>query len=118
MPRGRSSPTVLAAAVLLAGPAVLAFWSGGFFSEPRLIAAILSWLLVALAALVCERPLPSGRPGRLALAGLVLLSCWSALSLLWAPLRDPAMQDVQRLALYCGYLIAAAAWLRARAVGS
>jgi hypothetical protein len=98
--------------MLVGGPAVLAFFSGGFFSQPRLVAAVLSWLLVALAALVAARPLPRALAGRLALADLLLLSGWAALSLLWAPLGDPAMQDVQRLALYCGFLVAAAAWLR------
>jgi hypothetical protein len=111
--RVRPFSNALAGAMLVGGPTVLAFFSGGFFAQPRLVAAVLAWLLVALAALLAPRPLPRSLPGRLAIAGLLLLAGWSALSLLWAPLGDPAMQDVQRLALYCGYLIAAAAWLRA-----
>jgi hypothetical protein len=114
--RARPFSNALAGALLLGGPTVLAFFSGGFFAQPRLVAAVLAWLLVVLAALLSPQPLPRNLPGRLALAGLLLLAAWSALSLTWAPLRDPAMQDVQRVALYCGYLIAAAAWLRAPGV--
>jgi hypothetical protein len=102
---------VLAAGVLVAGPVLLAFFDGGFFAQPRLVAAVVAWLLVLLAALASERPLPRHAPGRLAVAGLVLLSVWSALSLTWAPLGGPAIADVQRLVLYSGVLIAAAAWL-------
>jgi hypothetical protein len=102
---------VLAAGLLVGGTSVLAFFDGGFFDEARLVAAIAAWLLVALAALVAERPLPRHLPGRLAVAGLVLLSGWAALSLTWAPLGTPALADVQRLALYSAVLIAAAAWL-------
>jgi hypothetical protein len=102
---------VLAAGLLVGGPSVLAFFDGGFLDEARLVAAIAAWLLVALAALVAERPLPWHLSGRLALAGIVLLSGWAALSLMWAPLGTPALADVQRLALYSAVVIAAAAWL-------
>jgi O-Antigen ligase len=110
--RLRRPATALAGALLVLGPAALGFFSGGFFEQPRLVAAVGAWLLVALAALVAERPLPRALPGRLAIAGLLLLSGWAALSLTWAPLGTPAFADVERLALYCGFLIAAAAWLR------
>ena len=59
-----------AAACLLAGPTVLAFFSGGFFAEPRLIAAIVAWALVLALAATGESPLPRGLPGALALGGL------------------------------------------------
>ena len=39
-------------------------------------------------------------------------AAWSALSLTWAPLGGPAIEDVQRLVLYALGLTAAAAWLR------
>ena len=40
------------AAVLIAGPTVIAFFSGGFFDDPRLLGALVAWILVGLAALV------------------------------------------------------------------
>ena len=59
--------TAVAAASLLAAPTVLAFFSGGYFTEPRLIAAIVVWALVLALALTGPVPLPRGRAGRLAL---------------------------------------------------
>ena len=51
------------------------------------------------------------------MAGLAALAAWSAVSLAWAPLAGPAFRDVQRLVLYLGALIAAAALLRDRRAG-
>jgi hypothetical protein len=103
---------VAAAALLLAAPAILAFFSGGYFSEPRLIAAIGAWLLVLALAITGPAPLPTGTAGRVALGGLVLLTAWSALSLTWAPLGGPAVENVQLLVLYSGALVLAGAVLR------
>ena len=74
------------ALVLVAMPAVLAFFSGGFFDKPRLVAALVAWLMVGVAAIFSPQPLPRALPGRLALAGLFLLTAWVALSYIWAPL--------------------------------
>jgi hypothetical protein len=104
----------IAVAVLVAGPTVLAFFSGGYFDLPRLAAAAGAWTLVLLAAATAERPLPRTGPARLALGGLALLSAWTVASLLWAPLSAPAADDAQRLLLYLGALIAALAFLRPR----
>jgi O-Antigen ligase len=100
------------AAALVAGPTALAFFSGGFFDRPRLIAGIASWTLVVIAAVLAPRPLPGSTAGRLALAGLFLFTAWTALSLIWAPLGGRAQDDLQRLLLYLGYFIAALALLR------
>ena len=51
----RRAVTAVAAACLLLGPTVLAFFSGGFFAEPRLIAAIVVWALVLALALTGPR---------------------------------------------------------------
>jgi hypothetical protein len=91
---------------------VIAFYSGGFYDEPRLVAGIGACVLAAAAALAAERPLPRSWPGRMALTGLAGLTIWTALSLSWAPLGAPALQDVQRLVLYMAALAGAAAWLR------
>jgi O-Antigen ligase len=108
----RKTVLALAAAVLITGPAALAFFSGGFFDRPRLIAGIVAWALVIVAVVSAQRPLPVSTPGRLALAGLSLLTAWTALSLIWAPLGGRAQDDLQRLLLYLGFFTAAVAVLR------
>ncbi len=108
----RRAVPAAAAAVLLAGPTIIAFWSGGYYTEPRLIAAIVAWLLVLALALTGPAPLPRGAAGRAALGGLVLLCAWSALSVTWAPLRGPATESVERLLLYAGALVVAIGALR------
>ena len=104
-----------AAACLLCAPTALAFFSGGYFAEPRLIAAIVIWSLVLVMTLIGVVPLPRSRPGWLMLAGLIALTAWSALSIAWAPLGGPAIENVQRLVLYIGVLMLALAALRSRA---
>ena len=113
-PSGHYSPTPMpanlrsaGAAILVAGPTVLAFFSGGFFDRPRLIAALVAWALVVVVALVAPRPLPARRPARVALLGLLALCAWTALSLLWTPTPGRAEDDLQRLLLYTGVFIAA-----------
>jgi O-antigen ligase len=108
----RRSLLAAAATALIALPTVLAFFSGGFFDKPRLVAAIGVWLLVLLAVALAPRPLPASAPGRWALLGLLLLTILSAVSFAWAPIGARALDDVQRLALYLGYMIAAVALLR------
>ena len=85
----RRAVLIVAGACLLAAPTVLAFYSGGYFAQPRLIAGIVIWALVLCVTAVGPAPLPSTTPGRLALAGLVALTAWSALSILWAPQGGP-----------------------------
>jgi hypothetical protein len=98
-------------AVLLAGPTVLAFFSGGYFTGPRVTVAIVVWLLVLCQA-ATGLSLPRSPAGRMALAGLVGITVWSALSILWAPQAGPAVQNVQRLVLYVGALVLATSALR------
>jgi hypothetical protein len=100
--------------VLLAGPVVLAFFSGGYFDRARTGAGIVAWLLVGAAALCALRPLPRGRAPRLALAGLFGLAAWTTLSIAWAPEAGPAYHDGQRVFLYAGALLAAVALVRGR----
>ena len=107
--------TGLGCAVLLAGPTVLAFFSGGFFDRPRLWAGIAAFALLGAVALATPSPLPRSTPARVALGGLAGLAAWTALSLTWAPLRGPAFDDLQRVLLYLATLTAAAALLRPRA---
>jgi hypothetical protein len=101
------------AASLIAAPTVLAFFSGGYFERPRLIAALLAWVAVVAAAVLAKRPLPREWPGRLALAGIAALCAWTALSFLWTPLAGSTEDDLQRVLLYLAYLFAAAVLFRA-----
>jgi O-Antigen ligase len=114
---GTSVPPVTAtraigAAVVLGGPLVLSFYSGGFFAEPRLWAALITW--AALGALVVSgqhAPLPRSTPGRVAIAGLAALTVLTGLSIAWAPLGGPAQADLQRLLLHLGAFTLGAAVL-------
>jgi O-Antigen ligase len=112
----RRAVLLVAAAVLLAGPTVLAFFSGGYFDGPRFAATLTAWLLVLLVALAAPSPLPGSAPGLVALAGMALIAVWTGVSLAWAPLSEAATDNLVRLLLYLGALIAAAALLRERAV--
>ncbi len=105
-----SSATV----VLLGGPFVLAFFAGGYFDGPRVWAGLVAWLLVVVAAAFVERPLPRRLGGRLALVGLALLAAWTLVSFTWAPVAGDAYHAGQRVILYLGALLAAAALLRVR----
>jgi hypothetical protein len=113
--------TVVRAAIvtaLLGGPTVLAFFSGAYFDRPRLWAAVVSWIAVAAAAVAAPRPWPSTRAAWLAVGGLAALTAWTAVSVSWAPLRDVAQADAQRLLLYLGVLVAGIAAFRSRAAAS
>jgi hypothetical protein len=107
--------SALLALPLLLGPGVLALFSGGYFGVARLTAAVAAWVLLAAAALVVPDPLPRSRPAWAALAGLALLAAWTAASLSWAPLGEPAGEDVQRALLYLPALAAGVLLLRAPA---
>ena len=114
-------PAVLLAAraVLLAGPTVLAFASGGYFEGARLVAAVTAWALVAVLAVAVPGPLrPGGASGAVAaaLGGLALLVAWTAVSASWAPLPGPAGDSAERGLLYLAAVAAAFLALRPRAV--
>ncbi len=116
--RGRARDALLgvAAGMVLVGPFGLAFFSGGFFDQPRIVAAIVVWALVAVVAVASPRPLPRDRAARTALLGLGLLMAWTAISLAWAPIVDAGIDDLQRLVLYAGALVVATALLRGPAL--
>jgi hypothetical protein len=132
----RAGPLNGARVALLGGPAVLAFFSGGYFDEPRVWAGLIAWILVVVAIVVGPRALPQGRRGqgggllpqgrrgagggllpqgrggRLALLGLGGLALWTLLSITWAPIAGDAYHAGQRVLLYAGGLLAAAVLLR------
>jgi O-antigen ligase len=108
-----SAVSAVMAASLIAGPTVLAFFSGGYFERPRLIAGLLAWTAVVAAALLARRPFPQGLPGRIALAGLAALCAWTALSLLWTPIAGATSDDLQRVLLFMAYFAACTVLFRA-----
>ncbi|MBN1527643.1 MAG: O-antigen ligase family protein [Thermoleophilaceae bacterium] len=108
----RRGSLLAGAVVLLATPAVLAFYAGGFFDGSRATAAVLVWGLVLLLAIAGPLPLPAGRAGRVAVAGLAGLAAWSLLSITWAPVAGPAVDGAQRAVLYLGAFLAAIGLLR------
>src|SRR5215210_3969397 len=102
----RAAVTALSAA-LLAGPAVLAFSSGGFFGPARQAAAIGAWAVLGLAVLVAPAPvLPRTPPARVAVLGLAALAAWTALSAMWAPSPGAARQTLELALLYLPALAA------------
>ncbi|MDQ6732003.1 MAG: hypothetical protein M3022_17380, partial [Actinomycetota bacterium] len=99
-------------AALLAGPTVIAFFAGGYFDAPRIDAGVVAWVLAAAAAVLVARPVPAGLGVRLALGGLAALAAFTLLSVLWAPVAGTAYHAGQRVVLYLGTLVAAAALLQ------
>lgn len=97
--------------VLLAGPVVLAFRTGGYLDAARLWAALGAWGLVVVALLGLGRRLPGGRPAALALGGLAGLALWTGISIAWAPIGGTAYDATQIAVLYAGALLAAAVLL-------
>ena len=94
-----------AAIVALVAPTALAFFSGGYFDEPRLWAGIGACALLVVAALTS--PLPRSPWPWVAPGALALLAGWVWLSVGWAPLEGAAIADAQRVALYAVALAAA-----------
>lgn len=93
-------------AALVVGPTVMAFATGGGTDAARTTGLIAAWVLVALAA--AAGSLPRTKAAATAIVALAALTGWTALSVGWAPLGDVARDDVDRLVLYLGVLLAAA----------
>jgi len=104
----------LAAAILLAGPTVLSFFTGGYFDVPREWTGVIGWALVVLGVALVPRPFAFSRPFVLATGGLALFAAWTLLSIVWAPIAGLAYTAGEIVALYLGVLLAAAALLSVR----
>jgi O-antigen ligase len=100
--------------VLLAGPTVLAFFTGGYFDAERAWAGLVAWLLVVVALVLRAGPLPRLTSSRLALGALALLGVWTLASTTWAPIAGRAYHAGQIVILYLGALLAAVLLLRGR----
>ena len=110
--RRRRNALAVAAAVGLAGPTALAFFSGGYFAPARSWAGLLAWALAAVGVALGAAPLPVARSSRVAIAALAGLAVWTLASVAWAPVAGAAYGAGELAALYVGALIAAAALLR------
>ena len=97
----------LVAIALLAVAPVLAFRSGGYFEGARLVAGVVTWVLAAVAVLAARDLRALGGVAGLALAALAALSAWTALSITWAPLEQPAIDALERVLLYLAACAAA-----------
>jgi len=104
--------TFAARLVLLGGATVLAFYSGGYFSEQQAWAGLVAWALVAVGIVVVPSALPRGRYAWLALGALALLAGWTLASIAWAPIAGSAYHAGQLVVLYLGVLLAAVILLR------
>ena len=115
--RAKAAALLGARATLVAGPVVLAFFSGGFFDGPRDVALLVAaTVLAALAAFTPVDELIPRRPAaRLALVAAAAYAGWIALSATWAPVSDFAGDDAERALLYAIVLTAAAIAFRDRA---
>ncbi len=111
---GRRAALGAAAAVGLAGPTALAFFSGGYFTPARTWAGLFAWALAAICFALAPRPLPRSRGARIALAGLAGLAAWTLASIAWAPIAGSAWDAGELAILYVGALLAAAGLLRER----
>jgi len=112
----RAGALLSARAALVAGPVVLAFFSGGYFDGPRDVALLAAG--VVLAVLVAAAPagqvVPASVAARVALLAAAAYAGWIALSITWAPLRDFAGDDAERALLYATVLAASAIAFRDR----
>jgi hypothetical protein len=102
--------------VLLAGPTVVAFFAGGYFTEAQAWAGLVAWLLVAGALALRAESIGWSGPARVAIAGMGLLAAWTLASMAWAPIVGNAYHAGQLNVLYTGVLVASFLLLASPAV--
>lgn len=92
---------------LIALNLVLAFKRGGSQPDDVLWGAVPAFAVLGALALAAPWPLIRSRSGLVALAGLVGLAAWTALSVGWARIQIHAANDAARVALYAAFFAAA-----------
>src|SRR4051812_9731212 len=112
----RAALTAVQAGLLLL-PLALGFASGGFFTGPRLVAAICAWALLAVAVVAVAGPvLPVAPAARVALAALAGLAAWTWIAARWSPSPAGADQELELALLYLPAMAAGAiVWRERRA---
>ncbi len=108
----RLTPAAALIVPLLAGPTVLAFFTGGYYNEAREWTGVVAWGLVVAALILTRGRLPRTRSALVALGGLALLAGWTLLSTTWAFVASDAYHAGQLTVMYLGALLAAALLLR------
>jgi len=111
----RAPPANRLAALLLAG-SMLALWtwwalaSGAFFGTVLLPGAIVLYLVLIITVGLARLPISPRGPHAVALAALLALALWTALSLLWTPARELAFDYAQRSFVYAAAFAAGLAF--------
>jgi len=105
-------PLRLAAAALLAGPAVLSFFSGGYGDKAQLLGLAAALCALGTLAVVAPWPLVSRGPALTAIAALYGLALWSGLSIHWSRIQNLAANEAAQLALYASVFAATAVAVR------
>jgi hypothetical protein len=103
---------LLPASVLLAGPVILAFFSGGYGVDAQLLALAAAFCALGLLALSAPWPLVPRGPLLPAIAALAALAVWSGLSVEWARVVAVAGDETIQLLLYATAFAAAAVAMR------
>ena len=114
--RARTALLTAARTLLLTGPTVVAFFTGGYFTEAQAWAGSVAWLLVALALALRAGPATRSAPAWVAIAGMGLLAAWTLASMAWAPIVGNAYHAGQLNVLYTGVLVASFLLLASPAV--
>ena len=120
---GRASAAVAGEAARMLSAAVLAlvltalwiWWpleQGAYFPVVYLPGAILLYGTLITLLIVAPLPISFRGPHAVALAALLTLTGWTALSLLWSPAQDLALEDAQRTMIYPAAFLAGL-WLSA-----
>src|SRR5437764_6143173 len=111
-----TAPLWASAAVLLAAPFFAAFRTGGYSQDTQLLVGIVVFSMLALVAVTAPwSPLPLGLP-LAALSALAGYGVWVGLSTGWARVLYRAVQDTDRVAMYCGAFALSLCVMRVRAI--
>ncbi len=106
----------MAAGVLFAMPAVLAFFSGGYGVKAQLLGCAVSLTVAGVLAVTAPWPLVRAPGALVACGALAGLALWSGISIEWARIRDLAANETAQLVLYASVFAAAAVVMRDRRV--
>lgn len=108
-PDSRIAAYILGAALLI----VWTWWAlaqGAFFGRVLLPGGILIYAVLALTVGSVRLPIASRGPHAVALAAFLALALWTALSILWTPAQDLALDYAQRAFIYAAAFAAGLAF--------
>ena len=101
-----TTPSDSRVAAYILGATMLGLWTwwalaqGAFFGRVLLPGAVLLYAVLALTIGSVRLPISSRGPHVVALAGFLGLALWTALSMLWTPAQDLALDYAQRAFVY------------------